>query len=182
LLLLLITDLSIKLTLCLRSFQIQFDNRKVRDVGNDCLLSVDGTDFQIAMGYSKPFWSYKFKKSGLWFEVGLCILTGDICWWSGPYAPGKWNDLSIFRDSLQLMLEPEELCETDRGYQGSAPTHVKCPGVLWADPNTGDRQRAVQELGDFENPIPSQQFLVPLFLVPLSFSPSSLLWPTLCFQ
>ena len=114
------------------------------DVGNDCLLSVDGTDFRIEMGYSKPFWSYKFKKSGLRYEVGLCIKTGDICWWSGPYAPGKWNDLSIFRDSLQFMLEPGERCEMDRGYQGSAPTHVKCPGVLWADPNTAGLQQRVR--------------------------------------
>ena len=108
------------------------------------MLSVNGTNFRIALGYSKPFWSYKFKKSGLRYEVGLCILTGDICWWSGPYAPGKWNDLTIFRDSLQLMLEPGERCETDRGYQGSAPTHVKCPGVLWADLNTAEMQQRVR--------------------------------------
>ena len=123
---------------------IQFENRKKGDVGNDCLLSVDGTDFRIAMGYSKPFWSYKFKKSGLRYEVGLCILTGDICWWSGPYAPGTWNDLTIFRDSLVSMLEPGERCETDRGYQGSAPTYVKCPGVLEADPNTAEIQQRVR--------------------------------------
>jgi len=78
----------------------------VGDVGNDCLLSVDGTDFRIELGYSKPFWSYKFKKSGLRYEVWLCILTGDICWWSGPYA--------------------------------------KCPGVLWADPNTAEMQQRVR--------------------------------------
>ena len=60
------------------------------------MLSVDGADFCIAMGWSKSFYSYKFKKSGLRYEVGLCIKTGDICWWSGPYAPGIWNDLSIF--------------------------------------------------------------------------------------
>ena len=114
------------------------------DVGRDCLLSVDGTDFRIAMGYRKPFWSYKFKKSGLRYEVGLCILTGDICWWSGPYAPGVWNDLAIFRDSLALMLEPGERCETDRGYQGSAPTHIKCPGVCWADPDTAEIQHRVR--------------------------------------
>jgi hypothetical protein len=53
----------------------------VRDVRNDCLLSVDGTDFQIAMGYSKPFWRYKFKKSGLRYEVGLCI-------WQETFAGG----------------------------------------------------------------------------------------------
>jgi hypothetical protein len=100
----------------------QFDNRKKGDVGNDCLLLVDGTDFQIAKGYSKPFWSFKFKKSGLWYEVGLCVLTGDICWWSGPYAPEKWNDRMIFKDGLVSMLEHGEQCEMDRGYQGSAST------------------------------------------------------------
>ncbi len=75
--------------------QIRFKDRKKRDVGNDCLLSVDGTDFCIAMGWSKSFYSFKFKRSGLQYEVGLCIKTGDICWWSGPYAPRMWNDLSI---------------------------------------------------------------------------------------
>ncbi len=50
------------------------------------------------------------------------------------------NDLSIFRDSLLLMLEPGEHCETDKGYQGSTPTHIKRPGVLWADPNTTEKR------------------------------------------
>jgi hypothetical protein len=99
------------------------------------LLSVDGTDFCIAMGWSKSFYSYKFKKSGLRYEVGLCIKTGDICWWSGPYAPGIWNDLSIFRDGLMTHLEPGERVETDRGYRGSAPKYVKCPDGLLADPD-----------------------------------------------
>jgi hypothetical protein len=101
---------------------------------------VDGTNFRIAMGYLKLFWSYKFKKSGLRYKVGLCIKMGDICWWSGPYAPGKWNDLTIFRDSSLLMLEPGEWCKMDRGYQGSAPTHVNCLGVLRADPDTVEIQ------------------------------------------
>jgi hypothetical protein len=95
------------------------------------------------MGYSKPFWSYKFKKSGLRYEVGLCILTGDIFWTSGPYVPGKWNDLSIFWDSLISMLEPGEGCEMDRGYQGFIPIYVKCPGVLEAYPNTVETQQWV---------------------------------------
>ena len=104
------------------------------------------------MGYRKAFWSYKFKKSGLRYEMGLCIPTGDICWWSRPYAPGMWNDLaifrdslvSIFRDSLVSMLEPGERCETDRGYQGAAPAYVKCPGVVEADPNTAEIQQRVR--------------------------------------
>ena len=126
------------------SQQIKFENRLVGDVGKDCLLSVDGTDFRIAKGYSKPFWSYKFKKSGLRYEVGLCIQTGSICWWSGPYAPGKWNDMAIFWDGLVYMLQPGERCETDRGYQGAAPTYVKCPGGVEANPATAGIQQRVR--------------------------------------
>ena len=62
--------------------------------------------------------------------MGLCIPTGNICWWSGLYAPGKWNDLAIFRDLLISMLEPGKRCETDWGYQGAAPAYVECPGVV----------------------------------------------------
>jgi hypothetical protein len=96
------------------------------------------------MCYLKPFWSYKFKKSGLGYKVGLGILTGDICWLSGTCAPGKWNDLSVFWDSLVSMLEPGERCEMDRGYQGSVPTYVKCPGVLEADLNIVEIQQQVR--------------------------------------
>jgi hypothetical protein len=52
------------------------------------------------MGYSKPYYSYKFKQSGHRYKVGLCIKTGDICWWHGPYEPGDWNDQMIFEDAL----------------------------------------------------------------------------------
>jgi hypothetical protein len=44
--------------------QILFENRKAGDVGNNCLLSVDGTDFRVAKSYEKPYYSYKFKKLG----------------------------------------------------------------------------------------------------------------------
>ncbi len=44
--------------------QILFENRKVGDVGNNCLLSVDGTDLRAAKSYEKPYYSYKFKKLG----------------------------------------------------------------------------------------------------------------------
>ncbi len=98
------------------------------------------------MGYSMPFWSYKFKKSGYITRRGCvsCILIGYICSWNGPYAPGKWNALSIFRDSLVSMLEPGKQCKTDRGYQGAAPAYVKCPGVVEANSNTAQIQQRVR--------------------------------------
>ena len=114
------------------------------DVGNDCLLSVDGTDFRIAKSYEKPFYSFKFKKSGFRYEVALCIKTGDICWWSGPYLPGLWNDNMIFQDGLVHHLEEGERCETDDGYCGSAPRYAKCPGVVEAIPDNAEMQQRVR--------------------------------------
>jgi len=64
------------------------------------LISVDGVDFKVPE-HGPEFSSHKFaKKSGLRYEVGLCILTGDIVWINGPYACGHWPDLSIARDGL----------------------------------------------------------------------------------
>jgi hypothetical protein len=89
------------------------------------------------MGYSKPYYSYKFMWSGYRYMVGLCIKTGDICWWHGPYEPGDWNDQMIFEDALAKNLEVAERCETDRGYPGCSPAKVKCLGGLLADPDDG---------------------------------------------
>jgi hypothetical protein len=124
-------------------------------VGNNCLLSVNGTDFRIAMGYQKPFYSYKFKKSGCRYEVALCIKSGQICWWHGPFAPGDWNDDMIFKDALAKNLEEYEWCETDRGYRGSAPEKVKCPGARWfvgrsGSSCEGDEATGEEQAGDRE--------------------------------
>jgi hypothetical protein len=83
------------------------------------------------MCYSRPFWSYKYKKSVVRYEVGLCRKKGDICWWNGPYEPGDCNDGMISEDSLITMLEPGELCKTDKGYHGSAPKFVRFPGRVY---------------------------------------------------
>ena len=124
--------------------QIRFENRKIGDVGNDCMLSVDGTDFRVAKSYEKPLYSYKFKKSGLRYEVALCIKTGDICWTAGPYLPGIWNDNMIFNNGLVYQLEAGERCETDDGYRGSAPVYVKLPTLPEEDPVRAAIQQRVR--------------------------------------
>ena len=105
---------------------------------------MDGTDFRLAMKYRKEFWSFKFKESGLRYEVGINIATGDICWWHGPFVCGKYNDLTIFQNALQLHLEDGERVEADMGYKGAAPFYVKCPGGVWSDPNTEELQKRVR--------------------------------------
>ena len=72
-------------------------------MGNDCLVSVDGTDFEIQEPWpyhrlhSRMWFSHKFKGPGLRYEVGLSILGGEIVWIGGPYACGLWPDLKIFK-------------------------------------------------------------------------------------
>mmetsp|Transcript_13384 Transcript_13384/g.25123 ORF Transcript_13384/g.25123 Transcript_13384/m.25123 type:complete len:294 (+) Transcript_13384:69-950(+) len=85
-----------------------------------CLLTVDGTDFRIPE--PTPFWSgwfsHKFKGPGLRYEVGLNIQNGWICWIKGPFAPGPWSDIKIFRGWLKWKLSPRERVEADHGYRG----------------------------------------------------------------
>ena len=90
------------------------------DKGNDCLVSVDGTDFQVPQR-DKEFYSFKFRKSALRYEVALCILTGDIVWINGPFPAGKYNDIEIFRNSLLSHLDQGERVEADDGYVGEHP-------------------------------------------------------------
>ena len=59
--------------------------------------------------------------------MALSILGGDICWICGPWPPGLYNDLDVFREALATYLEPGERVEADDGYIGEAPLRVKCP-------------------------------------------------------
>ncbi len=69
---------------------------------------------------------------------------GDICWWNGLYEPGIWNDGMIFKDASVSMLECGERCETDGGYQGSAPEFVKCPKGVWGKSGKRAMQQKVR--------------------------------------
>lgn len=84
-----------------------------------CRVSVDGTDFKI--GEPTPFnrkWkSPKAAGAAVKYEVAISIYSGDIVWIYGPHRGGK-HDVTIFLEALQLMLEENEMVETDAGYTG----------------------------------------------------------------
>ena len=86
---------------------------------------------------SRDWFSYKFRRSGLRYEVALSILGGDICWISGPWKPGTHNDLDIFREALVTWLDPYERVEADDGYSAEAPLRVKCPESIAEEVETG---------------------------------------------
>jgi len=115
----------------LESYVIDWEDRKIGDIGNDCMASVDCTDclyktHKLANGKpDKTFYTCKYKKSGLRYEVALAILSSRIVWVSGPHLPGLYPDIAIFRKGLIHMLEDGERIEADKGYQGEAPRYCK---------------------------------------------------------
>jgi hypothetical protein len=105
---------------------VRWENRFRRDRGKTCKVTVDGTDFQIQepTPFSREWWSRKFNGPGLRYEVAICIQTGDIVWINGPFKPGPWTDLLIFRRNLKQRLAPGEMVEADNGYRGE-PNHAR---------------------------------------------------------
>ena len=88
------------------------------DIGNDCLVSVDGTDFEIfnKKPFCKAWFSHKFRGPGVRYEVGLNIMSGDIVWIFGPCPCGSHCELKIFREAMKKELEKGEHVEADDGY------------------------------------------------------------------
>lgn len=86
-----------------------------------CRVTIDGTDFQIGepTPFNKRWKSPKAKGAAIKYEVAISIFSGDIVWIYGPHVGSK-NDLTIFRERLKNMLEPEEMAECDAGYKGDA--------------------------------------------------------------
>lgn len=110
--------------------QIVWENRLHDDVGNDCLVTNDAVDCLTAgtgPGINKAFYTHKFNKPGLRYEVAECIRTGWIVWIHGPFPPGDWNDVTIFRDGLKHLLRKGERVEADDGYKAEDPLLVKAP-------------------------------------------------------
>ena len=127
-----------------------WENRKRLDNGNDCLVSVDGVDFQIAEPYpyekvwSRRWFSNKFKGPGLRYELALCIMTGDIVWANGPYPPGLYSDYKIFMEcGLKDMLDDKERVEADDGYTGADPKFAKTRSASWHPQAGADARNAV---------------------------------------
>ncbi len=63
--------------------QIKFDSQKKEDVLNDCLMTVDGTDFHFPQKRTatkrNAFASHKYAwKSALSYKLGVIITGGDL--------------------------------------------------------------------------------------------------------
>ncbi len=111
--------------------QIDFDTRKKGNFLNDCLMTVDGTDFCVPQKGTatkgNAFASHKYAgKSALRYELGVSILGGDLVLIQGPYPAVKYTDIKIFNKVLRHFLDTGERVEVDEGYVGH-PDKIKCP-------------------------------------------------------
>ena len=121
--------------------QISFDRRLVGDRGDVALISVDGTHFCInePEPFNSLWYSHKFHGPGLAYELGVCIKTGDIVWWNGPF-PAKHPDRNIFRSTLKNLLLPGEKVVGDLGYKGETKVLTEL------DANSKTHKRAMAKL------------------------------------
>ena len=51
------------------------------------------------------------------YEVGVCIATGWIVWFHGPFRCGSWSDEKIVQYGLNQILDWDELYIADGGYK-----------------------------------------------------------------
>ena len=76
------------------------------DTGERCLVTVDGTDFRIQepSPFSTKWYSHKFRGPGIRYEIAICIKTGWIVEFNGPFPYGRLPDIKIFRSLLKQIL------------------------------------------------------------------------------
>ena len=92
----------------------------MNDTGQWCLTTVDGVDFMVPelTPFLSKWWSHKFKGPGLWYEISICIVTGWIVSYNGPFECGHWPDVKIFWLGMKTMLMRGKMVVADHGYCG----------------------------------------------------------------
>ena len=91
------------------------------------IVSVDGVHFRIWEPRKFPstkWYSKKYNKAGLSYEIALSLKRNKIVWVNGPFPAGE-NDKAIFNkpEGLGTKLKPGQLAIGDEGYRG-APEKV----------------------------------------------------------
>ena len=84
------------------------------------IISVDGVHCRINEPRHDPsskWYSQKFNKAGLTYEVAVAIFHDKIVWFNGPF-PASYNDWKIFtmEDGLIYMIPQGKLAVADNGY------------------------------------------------------------------
>ena len=84
------------------------------------ILSVDGVHCRIYEPRTQPssgWYSKKFNKAGLTYEIGVAIYHNKIVWINGPFPVGQ-NDMKVFRKALMAKIPDGRRAIGDEGYRG----------------------------------------------------------------
>lgn len=104
--------------------------------GNDIwAITVDGTHCCIeeprhpVLSKNPSFYSHKFAKAGLDYELGVSLSESKLVWMNGPFKAGE-NDVSIFASHglLDKLRTTNKKGIADRGY-GGHPNHLSTPNA-----------------------------------------------------
>ena len=77
-----------------------FESRLKHNIGNNCLMTINGTNFRIQQKGVAMKWNL-FRsnkdagKSALYYKLGVDILAGNLVWVEGLYPTGVWNDVTF---------------------------------------------------------------------------------------
>lgn len=115
----------------LETAHILLENRFINHDGiSTCLMSVDGTDCPVMEPhpFDKKWYSEKLNGPGVKYEVAVCIKTGEITWFKGPF-PASASDSTIFKEDLATKLLQYEGVEADAGYRGHPALKNKMTSV-----------------------------------------------------
>ena len=83
-------------------------------------MTFHGADFRIRepIPFDRKWYSHNFHGLGLRYELGVCINTGKIVSFHGPFPCGLYNDVTIFRLWLKWKLGEGKKVLDDLGYKG----------------------------------------------------------------
>ena len=110
-------------TLTERKIKWIFDNVDDDEHPEMFIISVDGIHCQVWEPRIEPssgWYSKKYNKAGLCYELGLAIYSNQLVWIVGPYPAGH-NDIMIFKKPNGLMskIPPGKKVVADEGYIGA---------------------------------------------------------------
>lgn len=126
--------------------QIRWENRKIGDTGDSCLVYIDGIDFathqmlKLNRRQRKKWFTYKHRHFGIKYEVGTNIKTGDIVHYVGPFRAAH-HDVTVFRAFLKDRLPLGERVMADPGYRGDHKVFTQY------DCRTCQEKRALKSVG-----------------------------------
>ena len=99
------------------------------------VLTVDGIHCWIqepkhpVWSQDRKYYSHKYGKSGLMYELGICLSTGRLLWMRGPFPAGT-SDITVARREglVDELSRRGQKAIGDRGYNGE-PATISTPNA-----------------------------------------------------